>query len=95
MLVHIEPVRRDGSLRLQETHGACAHLIVQVVLDPVLFVEAGPRFGCFGPQVGDVIASSHLERHQVIDFVLARCALGDCVLAIHLAADLGGNVPNR
>jgi hypothetical protein len=28
---------------------------VQVVLDPVLLVEARPRFGCFGPQVGELI----------------------------------------
>jgi hypothetical protein len=73
--------------------GASADLSVEVVLDQILFVKPGPRLGGFGPQVRDVVASSHLEGHEVVDFILARRPFDDPVFAVHLTTDLGRYVP--
>jgi len=92
--INVQPVSGNCALRIEQTHRPCAHLIVQIVLDLILLVETWPWFGCLGPEIRNVVATACLERHGVIDFIFAGCALDDTVFAIHLTAHLGRYVPN-
>jgi hypothetical protein len=66
MLIHVEPVRGDRTLRLEQIHAAFAHAIVQVILNLVLLVETGSGFGCFGPYIRNIVAATQFKWDKVL-----------------------------
>ena len=58
---HRQPVRRDLYLRVRERQRAGADLIVEMVFDRIVLVEAGSRFRGFRPHVRKVVASAKLQ----------------------------------
>ena len=57
-LVDCHPIRRDLLLRLLKADSTAAHLIVEIVLDPVFFVRAWQGFSRFGPEIGNIVRST-------------------------------------
>lgn len=69
-LVHGQPVGCYFLLRLGQRQGAVAHLVVQVILNLILLVEARLGVGGLGPKVGNVIGAAQFQGYKMIDFIL-------------------------
>jgi hypothetical protein len=79
------PVRRDALLQAAEAVAPRAGPIVRLGLQAVLLVEAGPWARSLWEEIGHRVGATELERHQMVDLVLARPVGRDTVRGEHFA----------
>ncbi|MGD0574631.1 MAG: hypothetical protein ABSB61_04580 [Anaerolineales bacterium] len=69
-----------------------AHLVVQVILNLILLVEARLGVGRLGPKVGNVVGAAQLQGYKMIDLKLPWGGADDAVLSVDLILLTGGDV---
>ncbi len=91
-MIDAKPVSSNFNLCRFERYIAITDLIMQIILNLILFMKARLGASSLGPQVRNIVGAAQFQTHQVINFILTGQVLGDAILCKYLILHTLGDI---